>query len=151
DRRRGLPFLDPRPDEAEELGGAAERMAHERIAGLLIGALEAQADADVLGGGAAHAELFGEVVAERAGDEEQGFAVLDGIGELAVRARVHRWAPGFEAVRLEPAGEEDGAPSGRAELALELALADRRDVAEGSQPEEVEPLRLLGVEQQLAR
>src|SRR5579859_620385 len=109
-----------------------------------------EAHAHLLGAGTAQAQLLRQVSAQRAGDEEQRLAILDRRLELPVRAREHRRLPGRQLIGLEPAREQHRASAFTAQLALELARSDRRDRAERAQPEKVESLHLLVVEQELA-
>src|ERR1700693_6193807 len=106
DRGTRLPLLDPRTDEAEELGRAAQWMAHKGVAFLGTTGFGKESHPHVLGAGAAQAELTREVAAERAGDKEQSLAVFDRRLELAMRARELRWQPRSELVRLVAAREQ---------------------------------------------
>src|SRR5206468_9896808 len=83
DRRARLPLLDPRPDQAEKLCLAAQRMPDDRLTLLVPRGLESHSHAHLLCPGATHAELVGEVASQRAGDEEQRHAVLNSLDELA--------------------------------------------------------------------
>jgi hypothetical protein len=103
----------------------------------------------MLGTGAAQPELIGQVAAQRAGDEQQRFTILDRLSELPVRAREKWWTPRFELIGFEASREQHGVPPIASELAFELARTDRRDRAQRAQAEQVEALSLLRVERQL--
>src|SRR5437899_2134280 len=113
-------------------------MAHQRVAFLTGTRFEKEPHPYVLGARAAQAKFAGEVAAERAGDEEQGFSVFDGWIELAIGAREHWRAPWRELIRLQAAREQDCMPPRAAELALQLALTDCSHRAECSQTEQVQ-------------
>src|SRR5438094_9122113 len=151
DRCARLPLLDPRPDQAEKLCLAAQRMPDDRLTLLVLRGIESHSHAHLLCPGATQAQLVGGVAAQRAGDEEQRLAVLDRLAELAMRAGEQRRAPGPQLVWLEPACEQYRVTSLAAELALQLAWADGRDRVQRSQAEQVQSLQLLGVERKLAR
>src|SRR5439155_10158640 len=108
DGRVRLPRLDPRPREAEQLRGAAERMPDDGFARFDIAVFADEAHAHLLRAGAAQAELLGEVAAQRARDEEQGLAILHRRLELPVGAREHRRLTWRQMIGLEPACELQG-------------------------------------------
>jgi hypothetical protein len=105
----------------------------------------------MLGARAAKSELFGQVRAESASDEEQCFAITDRLPELAVGAGEHRRPPCLELIRLLASREKDGVPAVTSQLAFELARPYRRDRRQRSQAEQVEAFELLGVEWKLSR
>src|ERR1700680_4470211 len=125
-------------------------MAHHRVTLLRRTFFEEESYANVLGAGAAQAEIFSEVAAERAGDKEKSLAVFDRWLELAMGAREQRRAPWRELIRLESAREQDRMPAGAAELALELTWPERRHRAPRAQAEEVQALHLFFIQWQLA-
>ena len=124
-------------------------MAHDRLAPFLIGVLEQQPHAHLLGARTTHAELEGQVSAQRSSDEQQSLSVLHRRLELAMRASEHRWAPGGELIRLEAPGEEYRVASFSPKLALQLARSNGGDSIERAQTKQVEPLHRLFVELQL--
>ncbi len=126
-------------------------MAHDGFARFDVAVFAGEAHAHLLCACASQSKLICKVPAQRARDEEQGFAILDRRLELPVRASEHRRLPRRQLIRLEPACEQHRALAFAPELALELARPDRRDRAERAQPEKVEALHLLVVEPELAR
>src|ERR1700674_734598 len=151
DRCARLPFLDPRADEAEQLCRAAQRMSHDGLALFRLRRLKPQPHAYVLRARAAQTHLFGKVAAQRARDEQHRFAIFDWLVELSMRAREKRWAPGGELVGLETSREQDRMPSIAAELALQLARADRGHCSQRAKTQEIQAFELLRVERELAR
>src|SRR5712692_5927670 len=107
-------------------------MADDRFTSFRIHSLEQKTQANVLGARTANAELNSQVVAERAGDEEQRLAIFNRWLELAMRAREHRRTPRVELVRLEAAREKHCMPAHSSKLTLELARADGRDRTKGA-------------------
>src|SRR5712664_1711798 len=88
--------------------------------------LEEKSHPHMLGARAAQSELVGEVAAQRAGDEEQSFAVLNRFAELPVGAGEEGRAPRLELIRLETARKHHRMPPIATELALQLSRTDRR-------------------------
>src|ERR1700674_4298715 len=68
-----------------------------------------------------------------------------------MRARQERWAPGRGRVVAKTPGEQDGMPSIAAELALQLARADRGHCSQRAKTQEIQAFELLRVERELAR
>src|SRR5713226_3532008 len=100
-------------------------MADERFARIGLGRFVGQAHANPLRSCAAQAELRGQVAAKRARDEEQRLTIFHWGLELAMRARELRRPPGIDIVWFRAAREQDRMPARAAELAFELARADR--------------------------
>ena len=126
-------------------------MAHNGVAFLRATGFEKESHTHVLGAGAAEAELSGKVAAERAGDEEQGFAIFDRWIELAMGAGEQGRAPRRELIRLEAAREQNRMSPGAAELALELALTEGGHRAQRAQAEQVQAFELFLIERELMR
>jgi hypothetical protein len=126
-------------------------VADDGFAHFRIGRLEEKPYANVLRPRASKAELPCEVVAQRAGDEEQRLAVFDRRLELAMRAGEHRRTPRVELVGLETACKKHRIPAVSSELALELARADGRDCPKRAKAKKIEALLLLVVEWELVR
>src|SRR5258708_15444885 len=133
-------------------------MGHDRLTlfGIrLKGALRAPGPFDpqphphLLRAGAAQTQLFGEVAAKRARDEQHRFAIFDRLLELSMRAREKRRTPGRELVRLEATREQDSMAPVAAELALQLARADCRHRAQRAKTKQVKAFELLSVERKL--
>ena len=60
-----------------------------------------------------------------------------------------RWPPRRELIRLETPRQQDRMSPSAAELALQLALTERRHRAERAQAEQVEALELFLIERKL--
>src|SRR5439155_17062115 len=151
DGRARPPFLDPRPDEPEQLRGAAQCVTDDRFALFRFAGFKVEPYPQMFGPRAAKAQLFREVAAQRPGDKQQSLAVLDRFAELAVHARKERRLPCHELIGLEASREQDSVPSVATELAFQLTRTDRRDISQRAQSEKIKSLELLGVERQLTR
>src|SRR5205814_10233120 len=144
-------FLDPRPDEPEQLRGAAQCVTDDRFALFRFAGFKVEPYPHMLGPRAAKAQLFRKVAAQRPGDEQQSLAVLDRFAELAVRARKERRLPCHELIGLDASREQDSVPSVATELAFQLTRTDCRDISQRAQSEKIKSLEVLGVERQLTR
>src|SRR4029077_3530253 len=126
-------------------------MAHDRLALFQFGGFEMKPHAHMLRAGATQPQLFRQVAAQRARDEQHRLAIFDRLIELPMRAREKGWTPGGEQVGLEAPREQDCMTAVTTELAFQLARADRRHRAQRAKTKEIQSFELLPVERQLVR
>ena len=126
-------------------------MADDGVALFGLTSFKKQPYTHLLGARATKTELFREVIAQRASDEEKGFSVFDRFFELPVRAREHRRAPWCELIRLETTRQQHSVPAVTSELTLQLSRADGRHRTERAKTQKVKALQLLLIERELVR
>ncbi len=126
-------------------------MADDSLALLGQRGFELQLHAHLFRTRAAQSQLFGEVAAQRARDEEHCLAIFDRLFELSMSAGKERRAPWRQLIRLEATREQDRMPAIATELALQLARADRRHRAQRAKTQEIQAFELFNVEWELVR